>query len=236
MASPHRATAESVSTERPSERRTRLAGAGLDPRPVDGILRGLDLVLAGGALVVLSPVLGLIAAAVRVTSGSPVLYRGHRVGRGGAVYTMIKFRTLRPDAEARLGPFLGIELTALTEGEVTSVGRLLRRTQLDELPQLCNVVGGDMSLVGPRPIRPAFFEDLRASIPQYWQRLVVRPGMSGLAQMRMTRETSWEEKLAHDLEFIADRSVSLYLSVLVQTLWRVVLRSAGGGVAPRDRP
>jgi lipopolysaccharide/colanic/teichoic acid biosynthesis glycosyltransferase len=135
---------------------------------------------------------------------------------------MYKFRTLRPDAEQRLGPYLGPTLSKLTEDEVTAVGRVLRASQLDELPQLWNVLRGDMSVVGPRPIRPAFFEELCAQIPQYWQRLVVRPGMTGFAQMRLTREHSWAEKLAHDLEYIADRSVHLYLLVILETLWRIV--------------
>jgi lipopolysaccharide/colanic/teichoic acid biosynthesis glycosyltransferase len=106
------------------------------------------------------------------------------------------------------------------------VGRRLRAAHLDELPQLFNVLAGDMSLVGPRPIRPAFFEQLCEEIPQYWQRLVVAPGMTGFAQLRMTREMTWEEKLAHDLEYIADRSVGLYLRVVVATTWRVVKQSA----------
>ena len=92
------------------------------------------------------------------------------------MFTMYKFRTLRRDAETRLGPYLGEELTRLTEGERTRVGRVLRATKLDELPQLWNVLRGDMSLVGPRPIRPLFFEELREEIPAYWQRLVVPPG------------------------------------------------------------
>jgi lipopolysaccharide/colanic/teichoic acid biosynthesis glycosyltransferase len=83
-----------------------------------------------------------------------------------------------------------------------------------------------MSIVGPRPIRPTFFEELAQEIPQYWQRLVVRPGLTGLAQTRMGREESWAEKLAHDLEYIADRSVGLYLRVVVATAWRVIKQSA----------
>ena len=102
------------------------------------------------------------------------------------------------------------------------MGRVLRKTQLDELPQLLNVLRGEMSIVGPRPIRPAFFEELCAQIPQYWQRLVVSPGMTGFAQMRLTREHPWSEKLAHDLEYIADRSVSLYLVVILETIWRIL--------------
>ena len=83
-----------------------------------------------------------------------------------------------------------------------------------------------MSLVGPRPIRPAFFGELCVSIPEYWQRLVVRPGVTGLAQLRLTREMTWAEKLAHDLEYIADRSVQLYLSVIFTTVWLIVVRPA----------
>jgi lipopolysaccharide/colanic/teichoic acid biosynthesis glycosyltransferase len=191
-------------------------------RPIDSVLRTLDVAIAGGVLVVASPVMAAIAAAVRATSGKPVLYRGKRVGRAGVVYTMYKFRTLRPDAEQRLGPYLGPRLSRLTDDEVTSIGRALRASQLDELPQLWNVVRGEMSIVGPRPIRPAFFEELCAQIPQYWQRLVVRPGMTGFAQIRLTREHSWAEKLAHDLEYIADRSVHLYLLVILETAWRIL--------------
>jgi lipopolysaccharide/colanic/teichoic acid biosynthesis glycosyltransferase len=206
-------------------RYSQLAGEQFEPRSVDVVLRGLDAGMGGVALVALSPAIAAVAAAVRITSGKPVLYRGRRVGRAGRVFTMYKFRTLTPDAETRLGPYLGNELTKLTESEITGVGRVLRATHLDELPQLINVVRGDMSMVGPRPIRPAFFEELCEQIPQYWQRLVVRPGMTGFAQMRLTRDHSWSEKLAHDLEFIADRSVHLYFRVLFETVWRTV-RSA----------
>ena len=135
---------------------------------------------------------------------------------------MYKLRTLRPDAELRLGPYLGEELSRRTEAEVTALGRWLRASQLDELPQLWNILGGDMSLVGPRPIRPTFFEELSRAIPQYWQRLVVRPGLTGFAQVRRGYETSMAEKLAHDLEWIADRSVPLYLRTLVFTAFRVL--------------
>jgi lipopolysaccharide/colanic/teichoic acid biosynthesis glycosyltransferase len=200
------------------------------------VLRGLDITLAGGALTALSPVVASVAVAIRVTSGKPVLYRGARVGRAGRVFEMYKFRTLAPDAETRLGPYLGDELSRRTEQEVSGFGRALRATHLDELPQLFNVVRGDMSLVGPRPVRPAFFEELCAQIPQYWQRLVVRPGMTGFAQMRLTREHPWSEKLAHDLEYIADRSVHLYALVLSETAWHVVRSSLAGLGAGRRPP
>jgi lipopolysaccharide/colanic/teichoic acid biosynthesis glycosyltransferase len=205
-----------------AERYARMAHVGHPSRGVDVALRALDLSISGLAFVVLSPVLLAVALAIRVTSGKPVFYRGQRVGRAGRIFTMLKFRTLTPDAEARLGPYLGHELTRRTEGEVTRLGRALRYMHLDEMPQLWNVLRGDMSVVGPRPIRPAFFEELCEEIPQYWQRLVVDPGMTGFAQLRMTRETSWAEKLAHDLEYIADRSVTLYLRVVAATAWRVL--------------
>lgn len=199
-----------------------VVSAGLVPRRVDLALRALDLAIAGGALLVLSPLLVVIAAAVRLAAGAPVLYRGRRVGRHGRSFTMIKFRTLEPDAETRLGAFPGDELTQLTIGEQTTIGRFLRAMQLDELPQLYNVARGDMSIVGPRPIRPAFFRELTEQIPQYWQRLVVRPGLTGFAQLRLDRELSWSEKLSHDLEYVADRSVGLYLRVVLATIWRLV--------------
>ena len=192
------------------------------PRAVDIALRALDLVITGAAALILSPFWLLSALAILVTTGRPIMYRGGRVGRAGRLFTMYKFRTLRPDAETRLGPYLGDELTRLTRTEVTRVGRVLRYTHMDELPQLWNVMRGDMSVVGPRPIRPAFFEELCEQIPQYWQRLVVQPGITGFAQLRVTRETSWSEKLAHDLEYIADRSISLYVRVAFGTALRVI--------------
>lgn len=198
-----------------------------EPRPADAALRGLDVVIGSLALLVAMPLCVLIALALRLSSPrSPSLYRGMRVGRAGELFEMLKFRTLIPDAEQRLGPYLGAELSQLTEKEVTRIGRVLRASKLDELPQLVNVVRGEMSLVGPRPIRPAFFAELCQEIPQYWQRLVVRPGITGLAQLRMTREMSWAEKLAHDLEYIADRSIALYLNVIFTTGWLMVFRPA----------
>ena len=201
------------------------------PRRVDVALRGLDLIIAGSALVVLSPLLGLLALATLLTSGRPVLYRGQRVGRAGQIFTMYKLRTLRPGAESRLGPYYGEELSRRTEQEVTMVGRAARLTHIDEVPQLFNVLRGDMSMVGPRPVRPAFFNRLCEEIPQYWQRLVVRPGVTGFAQTRITREDSWEDKLIHDLEYIADRSIRLYLRVLGATITRIASLTLRG----RDR-
>jgi len=189
-------------------------------RPRDAALRALDILLSAFFLLVSLPLSVPIAVANLATSGRPLFYRGERVGRGGLVFEMLKFRTLKPGAEDRLGPYLGEELVRRTQAETTSFGGWLRKTQLDEIPQLLNVLKADMSLVGPRPIRPRFFEELVAELPAYWQRLVVRPGLTGFAQIRRGYETSMSEKLAHDLEWIADRSVRLYL----RTLWATAVR------------
>jgi lipopolysaccharide/colanic/teichoic acid biosynthesis glycosyltransferase len=191
-------------------------------RGQDLVLRTLDVLFATLFLVVSLPLTIPISLALLVTSGTPLFYRGERVGRGGRVFAMLKFRTLRRGAESRLGPYLGPELVARTREETTRLGAWLRATQLDEIPQLVNVLRGDMSLVGPRPIRPRFFAELAAELPSYWQRLVVPPGLTGFAQVRRGYETSMAEKLAHDLEWIADRSVRLYLRTLVVTAWRVL--------------
>ena len=184
-------------------------------RTVDAMLRVLDVVVAVGGFVLLAPVLLLVSAAILLTSGRPLLYRGARIGRDGHAFEMYKFRTLAPDAESRLGPFYGEELTLRTAIEVTCLGAWLRAAQLDELPQLWNVLRGDMSMVGPRPLRPALFDQVLAEMPESWQRLVVRPGLSGLAQTRVGRDEAWAVKLTHDLEYIAERSVLLYLRGVV---------------------
>jgi lipopolysaccharide/colanic/teichoic acid biosynthesis glycosyltransferase len=200
----------------------------------DRLLRALDILLSSLFLLVSLPLAGAIALLVLATGGRPVLYRGERVGRGGRVFTMYKFRTLRPGAEARLGPYLGEELVRRTQAEFAPAGRWLKATQLDEIPQFWNVLRGDMSLVGPRPIRPVFFEELAHELPAYWQRLVVRPGLTGLAQVRRGYETSMAEKLAHDLEWIADRSVRLYLRTVAATGLRVLRQSLRGVVGPNE--
>jgi lipopolysaccharide/colanic/teichoic acid biosynthesis glycosyltransferase len=188
----------------------------------DAVLRALDILLSEFFLLVALPLAIPIAVLIVAASGRPLFYRGERVGRGGYVFEMLKFRTLKRGAEERLGPYLGEELVRRTQAETTRVGAWLRKTQLDEIPQLLNVLKGDMSLVGPRPIRPRFFEELAAELPAYWQRLVVRPGLTGFAQIRRGYETSMAEKLAHDLEWIADRSVRLYIRTLGATAVRIL--------------
>jgi lipopolysaccharide/colanic/teichoic acid biosynthesis glycosyltransferase len=205
---------------------------GSQKRRVDLELRILDVAFASFFVLIALPLFGLISAALMLTSGRPLFYRGQRVGRDGRIFEMLKFRTLRRGAEERLGPYLGPELVERTQAETTRLGRRLRATQLDELPQLWNILRGDMSFVGPRPIRPRFFEQLAAELPAYWQRLVVRPGLTGFAQVRRGYETSMAEKLAHDLEWIADRSMPLYLRTLVATAFRIGAQSLRGLFRP----
>ena len=205
---------------------------GSQKRRVDLELRILDVAFASFFVLIALPLLGLISSALMLTSGRPLFYRGQRVGRDGRIFEMLKFRTLRRGAEERLGPYLGPELVERTQAETTQLGRRLRATQLDELPQLWNILRGDMSFVGPRPIRPRFFEQLAAELPAYWQRLVVRPGLTGFAQVRRGYETSMAEKLAHDLEWIADRSMRLYLRTLVATAFRIGAQSLRGLFRP----
>jgi len=194
----------------------------------DAVLRTLDVLLSGMFLLISLPLTIPIALLLLASSGLPLVYRGERIGRGGRIFEMLKFRTLRRGAEARLGPYLGEELVRRTRAETTAIGGWLRATQLDEIPQLWNVLRGDMSLVGPRPIRPRFFAELAGELPAYWQRLVVRPGLTGFAQVRRGYETSMADKLAHDLEWIADRSVRLYLRTLATTAWRVLRQFVRG--------
>ena len=196
-------------------------------RRIDLELRVLDIVFVTLFGIVLLPVGLVIAAIVRAASGAPVLYRGERVGRRGRFFWMLKFRTLRPGAEERIGQYLGEELVRQTDVELTRIGRWLKTSQLDEIPQLWNVLRGDMSFVGPRPIRPRFFTDLAHDLPAYWQRLVVPPGLTGFAQVRRGYETSMAEKLSHDLEWVADRSVRLYMRTLLVTGVRVLGQSLG---------
>jgi lipopolysaccharide/colanic/teichoic acid biosynthesis glycosyltransferase len=226
-----------VTPTRPSDsfiQRFDVLAQGTAKRRVDFELRVLDVLVSALFLLLLAPLAVVLVLMLAATSGLPLLYRGERIGKGGRVFTMFKFRTLRRGAEERLGHYLGPELVERTRAETTPIGRWLRATQLDEIPQLWNVLRGDMSLVGPRPIRPRFFEELADEMPAYWQRLVVRPGLTGFAQVRREYETSMAEKLSHDLEYIADRSVSLYLRTLGATAWRVFRQSLAAVVRPRE--
>ncbi|HXT70290.1 MAG TPA: TIGR03013 family XrtA/PEP-CTERM system glycosyltransferase [Vicinamibacterales bacterium] len=185
--------------------------------------RVLDLVCAAVGLTLLSPVMALVAAMVKLTSPGPVLYHQARVGKDGKLFTVHKFRSMRQDAEAKTGPVWA----QASDPRITPIGGFLRRARLDELPQLWNVLLGDMSMVGPRPERPEFVAKLTEEIPFYGLRHTVRPGVTGWAQVSYTYGASVEdalEKLQYDLFYIKRMAVAFDLFVLFSTVKTVILR------------
>ncbi len=189
------------------------------------VKRGLDVVLALVTLVLSLPVMVLVAIAIRLDSPGPVLFRQDRVGQSGRIFVLNKFRSMRVDAEKHSGPVWA----HAGDPRITRVGRFIRKTRLDELPQLVNVLIGDMSFVGPRPERPDFVRVLQRQIPFYTGRLAVKPGITGWAQVRYQYAASVEdqlEKLQYDLYYIKNLSPFLDLIILLHTI-QVVLFARG---------
>ena len=179
--------------------------------------RAMDLVLSAIGLVVLAPLLALTALAIRLTSSGSVFYAQERMGLDGRSFAMYKFRSMTVDAEAESGPVWA------TTGDHrrTSLGRVLRRLSLDELPQLWNVLKGEMSLVGPRPERPFFVQQFKTMIPQYMLRHKVKSGMTGWAQVNGLRgNTSLEKRIEYDLYYVQNWSLALDVKILILTLYR----------------
>jgi len=184
--------------------------------------RLLDVVLSASALVVLSPLLLLVVLAMLLTMGWPVLFRQERVGRHGRTFHVLKFRTMVKDAEALSGPVLAEE----ADPRITPLGRFMRKTRIDELPQLANIFAGQMSFVGPRPERPFFVEQYVKEIPGYRERFKVKPGATGLAQVSGGYATTPERKLKFDLIYMYHQNLLMDLQILVETI-RVVLTGRG---------
>ena len=185
--------------------------------------RAFDIVAAALGLIVGLPVMAGVAVLVRLSSPGAVLYRQERVGLNGRVFRIHKFRTMQADAEAKTGPMW----STANDSRITRIGRVLRLTRLDEVPQLWNVLRGDMSVVGPRPERPEFVSQLTETIPFYGQRHVVKPGLTGWAQVRYTYGASVEdaiEKLQYDLYYIKNLSLALDLVIVLETAKIVILR------------
>jgi len=178
--------------------------------------RGFDLAVGSGALLAALPLMAGIAAAVAFTSGRPILYRQERMGLDGRRFRMLKFRTMVAGAEDRAGPQWAVR----NDPRRTRVGAFLRAWSLDELPQLFNVLRGEMSLVGPRPERPSFVADFRRRVPGYMLRHTMKAGITGWAQINGWRgNTSIEKRIEYDLEYIARWSLAFDLSILLRTLW-----------------
>ncbi len=183
--------------------------------------QGVRCRLAGVVLLAPAlPLIGLLVVLVRLTSRGPGIFRQTRVGRHGRVFVMYKLRTMSLDAEARTGPVWAQD----RDPRVTPLGRVLRRLHLDEFPQLFNVVKGEMALMGPRPERPEFVALLARELPNYTDRLLVRPGITGLAQINLPPDTDLESvrrKLLLDLEYVARGSLLLDLRILLATFLRL---------------
>ena len=185
--------------------------------------RGLDIAAAAVGLAILAPVMAIVAIAIRLTSPGGALYSQKRVGKNGRIFVIHKFRSMRADAEAGTGAVWSTE----NDPRVTPLGRILRRTRLDEVPQLWNVLVGDMSIVGPRPERPEFVAHLTAQIPFYGQRHVVRPGLTGWAQVRHSYGSTMDDalqKLQFDLFYIKHLSIAFDLFICLETLKTVLVR------------
>jgi sugar transferase (PEP-CTERM system associated) len=196
-------------------RKTRLLMATKRLIDIGGAALGLALAL---------PIMAAIAVAVRLTSPGPFLYHQRRVGRQGQIFTVRKFRSMRDDAERTTGP---VWAAKAGDPRVTPIGGWLRRSRLDELPQLWNVLIGDMSLVGPRPERPEFVGELTTQIPFYGQRHILRPGLTGWAQVKYTYGATKEDalqKLQFDLFYIKHLSVALDLYIMIATVKTVLLQ------------
>jgi exopolysaccharide biosynthesis WecB/TagA/CpsF family protein len=199
------------------------------PRPERMVKRGLDIAVSGAALALLSPLLLATAVAIRAESRGPILFRQTRIGRDGRRFTMYKFRSMRADAEARRGALLsqsdrdGICFKARADPRVTRTGRLMRRLSLDELPQVLNVLRGDMSVVGPRPALP---EEVAAYPERALGRLAVKPGLTGIWQVSGRADIGFDRMIDMDLAYARSRSLLLDL-LLIALTFRAVLSGRG---------
>jgi sugar transferase (PEP-CTERM system associated) len=185
--------------------------------------RGIDLVLSAVGIVVAAPVMLAVAAVIKLTSKGPALYHQQRVGQHGRVFTVHKFRSMRTDAEKDTGAVWA----KANDDRITPFGHFIRRSRLDELPQMWNVLCGHMSVVGPRPERPEFVSTLTKQIPFYGQRHSVRPGLTGWAQVSFSYGASVEdsmEKLQYDLFYIKNMSIALDLFIIAKTVKTVLMR------------
>jgi lipopolysaccharide/colanic/teichoic acid biosynthesis glycosyltransferase len=183
--------------------------------------RLLDVLLSSTGLVLSSPIWALCAGAIRLEDGGPVFFAQERVGKDGRVFLALKFRSMRQDAELNTGPLQA----GLNDARVTRVGRIMRGTAMDELPQLWNILRGDMSFVGPRALRPGEIEVeggepvALEAVAGYAHRIAVRPGLTGLAQVYAARDVSRRQKFRYDALYIRTRSMSLDARLILLSFW-----------------
>lgn len=188
--------------------------------------RILDILVSGLAVLLLCPILVLVAIAIKLDSKGPVLYSQIRSGLYEKEFRVYKFRSMRQDAEKRTGPVLAAE----NDPRITKLGKFLRATRLDELPQFFNVLIGDMSIVGPRPERPFFVKQFKKEIPEYLYRHNVKPGITGLAQVFGKYNTTPYDKLIYDLSYIQKCNIVTDLVIILQTVKVLVTKSSTEGV------
>ncbi|WP_419877316.1 sugar transferase [Brevibacillus centrosporus] len=191
------------------------------------VKRCFDLLVSGFLILLLVPVMLLLYVLIKLTSPGPAIFKQERLGEGGRSYLIYKFRSMVVDAEKSTGPVLA----AAKDPRITPIGRFMRSTRLDEIPQLFNVLKGEMSLVGPRPERPFFIQQFQESIPDYAYRLSVKPGITGLAQILANYSTKVEDKLRFDILYVKTYSFVLDIKILLQTIRVVLQREQAAGVA-----
>lgn len=185
--------------------------------------RVFDVVFASLALLISFPFLLIAAVAIKISSQGPIIYKQERVGKDGKVFYIFKLRTMVQDAEKHTGPVLATE----RDPRITPVGRILRATKMDEVPQFVNVLLGHMSVVGPRPERPKFVEEYKEKIPHYDERHRVKPGITGLAQVMGGYHTKVHEKLRYDLMYIYHMSLKRDIKIILLTIWTILKRREG---------
>jgi len=190
------------------------------------VKRCFDIVVSSLMLLLLAPVMLVLYALIKLTSPGPAIFKQERLGEGGRSYLIYKFRSMVADAEKATGPVLA----AAQDPRITPIGKWMRATRLDEIPQLFNVLKGEMSLVGPRPERPFFIRQFQESIPDYSYRLSVKPGITGLAQILANYSTKVEDKLRFDILYVKSYSFVLDIKILLQTIRVVLQREQAAGV------
>jgi lipopolysaccharide/colanic/teichoic acid biosynthesis glycosyltransferase len=187
--------------------------------------RATDISLSLFGIISLFPLGLIISLLILIESKKPVFFVQNRVGKGGKIFKMYKFRSMVNGAETHCGPVWAKE----NDPRITPIGRIIRKTRIDELPQLFNVLKGEMSMVGPRPERPEFVKTLRQQIPEYTKRLRLKPGLTGLAQINHRYDTCLDDvrkKLASDIEYMEKQNFSIDLKILTKTIG-VVLTGKG---------
>lgn len=185
------------------------------------IKRTFDVLLSSVGLIITSPLWVLIPVLIRLEDGGPVFFSQPRVGRHGRVFRAFKFRSMVPNAERETGPVQAVK----DDPRVTGIGRVLRATAMDELPQLLNILGGDMSFVGPRPLRPGELDSTAAdvlelsAIPGYQERHRIRPGLTGLAQVLAPRDAPRTQKFEYDLVYLQRAGLWLDMQLIARSVW-----------------